>query len=57
MQFKLHREIVEKLLEGDDFRDRFFAKYGVQCKVQVNVHLSFEDYRPHKMTLNISGFR
>jgi hypothetical protein len=57
MQFKMHRESVEKLLEGDDFRDRFFAKYGVSCKVQVNVHLSFENYRAHKMTLNISGFR
>lgn len=57
LAFKIHRETVEKLLEGDDFRDRFFAKYGVACKVNVNLHMSFDGYKAHRMVLNISGFR
>jgi hypothetical protein len=49
LEFKILVTKVEEFLKDDDFRDRFFQKYGVHTKVQVNLHMSFDGYKPHKM--------
>jgi hypothetical protein len=57
MEFKIHRNKVEELLKGDNYRELFKKKYGVPVKVRVCLHLSFEGFRQHKMEFNNPNWR
>lgn len=49
VSFRIPRSKIEEVLKNDDYRDKFKEKYGVSCKVRVTLHMSFDNFRPHKM--------
>jgi hypothetical protein len=57
IQFKIPRSKMEELLKNDDYRDKFKEKYGVSCKVRVTLHMSFDNFKPHKMEFGGASYK
>jgi hypothetical protein len=57
IQFKIPRSKIEELLKNDDYREKFKEKYGVSCKVRVTLHMSFDNFKPHKMEFGGASYK